>query len=114
MDRFLRTNRLLDDEKMNSLKNAHVMIFGVGGVGGYVVEALVRSGVGKVSIIDNDIILINILLSNIKLIILLNILNFSCKNMFPYLSIDNIKTSFMFLIFCSFNNLFTKLLSKFK
>ena len=54
MDRFLRTKLLLDDNKMTNLKNAHVMVFGVGGVGGYVVEALVRSGVGKVSIIDND------------------------------------------------------------
>ena len=54
MNRFLRTNLLLDDNKMSSLSNSHVMVFGVGGVGGYVVEALVRSGVGKVSIIDND------------------------------------------------------------
>ncbi len=54
MDRFLRTNLLLSNEKMESLKSAHVMVFGVGGVGGYVVEALVRSGVGKISIIDND------------------------------------------------------------
>lgn len=54
MDRFLRTKLLLDEKKMAKLKDAHVMVFGVGGVGGYVVEALVRSGVGKVSIIDND------------------------------------------------------------
>ena len=54
MDRFLRTSLLLSKEKMDNLKNAHVMVFGVGGVGGYVVEALVRSGVGKISIIDND------------------------------------------------------------
>ena len=54
MDRFLRTSLLLDNAKMDSLKNSHVMVFGVGGVGGYVVEALVRCGVGKISIIDND------------------------------------------------------------
>ena len=54
MDRFLRTSLLLPEEKMQSLKNAHVMVFGVGGVGGYVVEALVRSGIEKISIIDND------------------------------------------------------------
>ena len=54
MDRFLRTKLLLDEKKMTNLKDSHVMIFGVGGVGGYVIEALVRSGVGKVSIIDND------------------------------------------------------------
>lgn len=39
---------------MITLSNSHVMVFGVGGVGGYVVETLVRSGVGKISIIDND------------------------------------------------------------
>ena len=39
---------------MNSLKNSHVVVFGVGGVGGYVVEGLVRSGLGKITIIDND------------------------------------------------------------
>ena len=65
MDRFLRTSLLLDDDKMNKLKNSHVMVFGVGGVGGYVVEALVRSGVGKVSIIDNDTVNITNLNSQI-------------------------------------------------
>ena len=54
MDRFLRTSLLLNEEKMNSLKNSHVVVFGVGGVGGYVVEGLVRSGLGKITIIDND------------------------------------------------------------
>ena len=54
MDRFLRTSLLLDEEKMNRIKNSHVMVFGIGGVGGYVVEALVRSGLEKISIIDND------------------------------------------------------------
>ena len=54
MNRFLRTSLLLSDEKMKSLANSHIMVFGVGGVGGYVVEALVRSGVSKITIIDND------------------------------------------------------------
>ncbi len=54
MNRFLRTSLLLSEEKMKSLANSHIMIFGVGGVGGYVVEALVRSGVSKITIIDND------------------------------------------------------------
>lgn len=54
MNRFLRTSLLLDEEKMKRISDSHVMIFGVGGVGGYVVEALVRSGVSKISIIDND------------------------------------------------------------
>ena len=54
MERFSRTKLLLGTEKMDTLSNSHIMVFGVGGVGGYVVEALVRSGVGKISIIDND------------------------------------------------------------
>ena len=54
MNRFLRTSLILDKEKMQRLANSHIMIFGVGGVGGYVVEALVRSGVSKITIIDND------------------------------------------------------------
>ena len=54
MERFSRTKLLLSDVQMDSLANSHVMVFGVGGVGGYVVESLVRSGVGKISIIDND------------------------------------------------------------
>ena len=54
MNRFLRTSLLLSEAKMKSLANSHIMVFGVGGVGGYVVEALVRSGVSKITIIDND------------------------------------------------------------
>lgn len=54
MNRFLRTSLLLGEDKMNTLANSHVMVFGVGGVGGYVVEGLVRSGLGNITIIDND------------------------------------------------------------
>ena len=54
MNRFLRTELLIGKSGLESLANCHVMIFGVGGVGGYVVESLVRSGLGKISIIDND------------------------------------------------------------
>ncbi|WP_029321448.1 tRNA threonylcarbamoyladenosine dehydratase [Butyrivibrio sp. AE3004] len=49
-----RTELLLGSESINKLKNSHVAIFGVGGVGGYVCEALVRSGVGKFDLIDSD------------------------------------------------------------
>lgn len=45
---------LLGTEAMKKLYQAHVAVFGVGGVGGYVVEALARSGVGQIDIIDND------------------------------------------------------------
>ena len=54
MNRFLRSELLLGKDKMNSLANSHVLVFGVGGVGGYVVEMLVRSGVGQITIVDND------------------------------------------------------------
>lgn len=54
INEFSRTELLLGKEAMNKLKNAHIAIFGIGGVGGYTAEALVRSGVGKIDIIDND------------------------------------------------------------
>ena len=53
-ERFSRTERLLGKPAMDKLKNARVAVFGVGGVGGYVVEALVRSGIGAIDIFDND------------------------------------------------------------
>lgn len=56
MDRFKRTELLLGTDAMNTLKSKRVAVFGVGGVGGYVVEALVRSGIEKISLIDNDTI----------------------------------------------------------
>ena len=51
---FSRTELLLGQEGMEKLKNARVAVFGVGGVGGYVVEALARSGVGALDLIDKD------------------------------------------------------------
>ena len=54
MGKFSRTELLLGEQAMERLKNARVAIFGIGGVGGYVVEALARSGVGSLDIIDND------------------------------------------------------------
>ena len=53
-DRFTRTRILLGDEAMEKLRNSRVAIFGVGGVGGYVAEALARSGVGAFDLIDRD------------------------------------------------------------
>ena len=53
-ERLVRTRLLLGENKLDILKNAHVAVFGVGGVGGYVCEALVRSGVGKFTIVDRD------------------------------------------------------------
>ncbi len=52
--RFERTELIFGAEAMDKLKNARVAVFGAGGVGGYVIEALARSGVGTIDIIDND------------------------------------------------------------
>lgn len=54
VDQFSRSRLLLGEESLERLKNSRVAVFGVGGVGGYVVEALVRSGVGTLDLIDND------------------------------------------------------------
>ncbi len=56
---FSRTELLLGKEGVDKLKNARVAVFGVGGVGGYVVEALVRSGVGALDLIDKDVVSIS-------------------------------------------------------
>ena len=56
MDRYSRTRFLLGADALNMLKNAHVAIFGLGGVGGYVAEALARSGVGALTLVDHDTI----------------------------------------------------------
>jgi len=54
MDRFARTRLILGQEAMDKLKNSRVAVFGLGGVGGYVCEALARSGIGALDLIDND------------------------------------------------------------
>ena len=62
VNEFSRTALLLGDEAIEKLKKARVAVFGVGGVGGYTVEALARSGVGAIDLIDND----RVSLSNIN------------------------------------------------
>ena len=54
LTQFSRTELLLGKDSMEKLKNSRVAVFGVGGVGGYVCEALVRSGVGAFDLIDDD------------------------------------------------------------
>ena len=54
MDQFARTQLLLGVDAMERLKKSRVAVFGVGGVGGYSVEALARSGVGAIDLIDDD------------------------------------------------------------
>ncbi len=53
-DRFTRTEPVIGKEGLEKLWNSRVAVFGIGGVGGYAVEALVRAGVGTIDIIDKD------------------------------------------------------------
>lgn len=52
---LIRTEFLLGEENIKKIRNARVAVFGLGGVGGYVVEALARSGVGTLDLIDHDV-----------------------------------------------------------
>ncbi|MDE6500656.1 MAG: tRNA threonylcarbamoyladenosine dehydratase [Ruminococcus sp.] len=61
-EQFQRTELLLGTEAMEVLSKSRVAVFGVGGVGGHVAEALVRSGIGAIDIIDND----DVCISNIN------------------------------------------------
>jgi len=54
LNQFSRTELLIGKEALEKLQNSKVAVFGIGGVGGYVVEALVRSGIGAIDIIDDD------------------------------------------------------------
>ena len=54
LNQFSRTELLLGKEAMDKLQNSRVAVFGIGGVGGYVCEALVRSGIGAFDLIDDD------------------------------------------------------------
>ena len=56
MSRFERTALLFGDEQVERLSKKRVAMFGIGGVGGYVVEALARSGIGALDLIDNDVV----------------------------------------------------------
>ena len=55
-EQFLRTGMLLGQDAVTRLQNARVAVFGLGGVGGYTVEALARAGLGQLDLIDNDTI----------------------------------------------------------
>ena len=54
MERFCRTELVLGHEAMERLKNASVAVFGIGGVGSYAAEALARSGIGRLMLVDDD------------------------------------------------------------
>lgn len=53
-EQFSRTELLLGQEAMDRLRRSRVAVFGIGGVGGYVVEALARAGIGRLDLIDHD------------------------------------------------------------
>lgn len=53
-EQFSRTELLIGTEAVEKLQNSRVIVFGVGGVGGFTVEALVRAGVGSIDVVDND------------------------------------------------------------
>lgn len=55
-ERFIRTAMLIGEDSVEKLNNCNVLVFGVGGVGGYVVEALARAGVGSFTVVDNDVV----------------------------------------------------------
>ena len=54
INRFSRTQRVIGRDALHKIQQAHVIVFGVGGVGGYAIEALARSGIGKIDIVDHD------------------------------------------------------------
>ena len=53
-DQYSRTELIFGKEAMEKLRRSRVAVFGIGGVGGYTVEALVRSGIGAIDLIDDD------------------------------------------------------------
>ena len=55
-EEWMRTGMLLGEAAIERLQKSSVAVFGVGGVGGYVAEALARSGVGKIELIDKDVV----------------------------------------------------------
>ena len=55
-DRFQRTRMLIGEEALMGLMGAKILVFGVGGVGGYVCEALARAGVGRIDVVDKDVV----------------------------------------------------------
>ncbi len=56
---FSRLELLIGKEQLNKLKESKIIVFGAGGVGGYVIEALIRSGIGHICVVDNDVVSIS-------------------------------------------------------
>ena len=62
-EQFSRTELVYGEAAMKKITAARVAVFGIGGVGGYVVEALARSGIGALDLIDNDKVSLSLFLS---------------------------------------------------
>lgn len=56
MSVYERTERLIGEEALDKLKKSKVIVFGVGGVGSFVVEALARAGIGEITVVDKDVV----------------------------------------------------------
>ena len=55
-NQFERTKMLLGEKAVEKLKKSRVAVFGIGGVGGHIAEALVRAGIGEIDVIDRDVV----------------------------------------------------------
>ena len=101
LDQFSRTRLLYGEDSMSKLMNSRVAVFGIGGVGGYVVEALARSGVGALDMIDDD----RVCLTNINRQILatrstvgkykVDVAEERVKDIFPECKVMTYKTFFL-------------------
>lgn len=101
LNQFSRTELLLGKAAMEKLKNSRVAVFGIGGVGGYTVEALIRSGVGTLDLIDDD----KVCLTNINRQIYatrktigkykVDVAEERCKDINPDVVINTYKTFYM-------------------
>lgn len=54
MNQFSRLLKIMDEETLDRIKQAHVLLVGVGGVGGAAFETLLRMGIGHITVVDND------------------------------------------------------------
>ena len=66
--KFARLENLIGSFSLNKLENTTILVIGIGGVGGYVVEGLVRSGIGKIILVDYDKVDITNLIDNLLLL----------------------------------------------
>ena len=85
-NQFSRTQLLLGKEAINTLSESRVAVFGIGGVGGYTVEVLARSGVGQLDVFDDDRVCLTNVNRQIYALLLANTKLISQKNAFMKLT----------------------------